>query len=160
MPFSIASLLLLLAAAQPDDMAAPPWQGQMQCSVTWTDPDDAERQWVFSVTSDTTNIDLALSDRARPGDPKPLANGETRDLVPRKAKLEIIGFGGGEIEVTSYPMAEGRMWHDIGLGHVENLDKFPAVFTMKLTLGDTPARALEMRDFDRARTYLKRCIER
>ncbi|MGH6634484.1 hypothetical protein [Sphingopyxis sp.] len=132
----------------------------MQCSVTWADPADAQRAWMLSVASDTSNMKLAISDRARAGDLKPLAKDETRELKPRKAKLAITGIGDGEVEVTSYPIDEGRTWHDVPLGHVENLDKFPAVFTLTLTVGGAAPMTMEMRDFDGARAYLKRCLDR
>ena len=162
---SAAALVPLLIIAQladmPDtDAAGPPWSGQMQCGVTWTDPADKERDWMVSVASDTTNMKLAISDRARAGDPKPLEKDETRDLSPRKARLEIAGLGGGEVEVTSYPIGEGRIWHDIGLGHVEGLDKFPADPTLILTIGASSPMRIEMRDFAGARAYLKRCLDR
>lgn len=148
------------AAAQTADADSAAWQGQMQCAVTWTDPDDEEHRWLLSVASDTSNMKLAISNRARPGDPAPLAKDETRELKPRKARLEISGLGGGEVEVTSYPVGEGRMWHDVGLGHVENLDKLSADPTFILTFdGGAPMR-MQMRDFDGARTYLKRCLAR
>ncbi|HEY0596567.1 hypothetical protein [Sphingopyxis sp.] len=151
---------LLILAAQPVDSADPPWSGQMQCGVTWTDPADAERSWMLSVASDTNNMKLAISDRARAGDPKPLAKDETRELKPRKAKLAITGIGDGEVEVTSYPIDEGRMWHDVPFGHVENLDKLPADFTLTLTIGGGVPMTMEMRDFAGARAYLKRCLDR
>lgn len=162
--FAVAAAPPSTAAAQitdaPTDTDAPAWQGQMQCAVTWTDPADAERAWLLSVSSDTSNMKLALSDRTRPGDPAPLKKDETRELKPRKAKLEIAGLGGGEVEVTSYPIGEGRMWHDIGLGHVENLDKLPADPTLVLTFDGAKPLNMAMRDFDRARAYLKRCLAR
>lgn len=162
--FAVAATPPSTAAAQITDASTDPdasaWQGEMQCAVTWTDPADAERAWLLSVTSDTSNMKLAISDRTRPGDPAPLARGETRELKPRKAKLEVSGIGGGEVEVTSYPIDEGRMWHDISLGHVENLDKLPADPTLVLTFQDAKPLRVEMRDFDRARTYLKRCLAR
>ncbi len=95
---------------------------------------------MLSVASDTSNMKLAISDRARAGDPKPLAGDETRELKPRKAKLAITGIGDGEVEVTSYPIGEGRMWHDVPFGHVENLDKFPADLTLTLTIEKTASR--------------------
>lgn len=161
----LAAILPLLAAAavQPaeaPDASAPPWTGQMQCSVTWTDPADAERQWMFAVASDSSNLKLALSDRARAGDPLPLAKDETRDLAPRKAKLEISGLGSGEVDITSLPLGDGRMWHDIPLGHAEKLDELPARFTLVLTIGDAAPRSIEMRDFAAARAYLQRCLIR
>lgn len=155
---------LLILAAQPAETAADgadlPWSGQMQCSVTWTDLADAERAWMLSVASDTSNMKLAISDRARAGDPKPLAKDETRELKSRKAKLAITGIGDGDVEVTSYPIDQGRMWHDVPLGHVENLDKFAADFTLTLTLGGGAPMTMEMRDFAGARAYLKRCLDR
>ncbi len=162
MPLLPAPALLpfLMLADQPPEMPAEmPWSGQMQCGVTWTDPADAERSWVLSVASDTSNMKLAISDRARAGDPKPLEKGETREFKPRKAKLAITGIGDGEVEVTSYPIGEGRIWYDVPLGHVENLDKFPAVFTLTLTIGSTMPMKMEMRDFGGARAYLKRCLD-
>lgn len=156
-----ALLPLLMLAAQPAETPAdPPWSGQMQCGVTWTDPADAERSWTLSIASDTSNMKLAISDRARVGDPKPLAKDESRELKPRKAKLAITGIGDGDVEVTSYPIGEGRMWHDVPLGHVENLDKFPADFTMTLTIGGAAPMNMEIRDFIGARAYLKRCLDR
>lgn len=155
-----ALMSLLMLAAQPADGGDPPWSGEMQCAVTWTDPADAERSWMLSVGSDTSNMKLAISDRARSSDPKPLEKGETRALEPRKAKLAITGIGDGEVEVTSYPIDEGRMWHDVGLGHVENLDKLPADFTLTLSIEKAAPMTMEMRDFAGARAYLKRCLDR
>jgi hypothetical protein len=160
LPAAALAPLLVLAAQPPADGADPLWTGQMQCGVTWTDPADPERSWMLSVASDTSNMKLAISDRPRAGDPKPLAKDETRELKPRKAKLAITGIGDGEIEVTSYPIDEGRMWHDVPLGHVENLDKFAADFTLTLTIARTAPMTMEMRDFGGARAYLKRCLDR
>lgn len=166
MTFLSAAVLgpLLILAAQPvetfADSADPPWSGQMQCGVTWTDRDEAERSWTLSVASDTSNMRLAISARARAGDPKPPAKDETRELKPRKAKLAITGIGDGEVEVTSYPVDEGRMWHDVPLGHVENLDKFPDAFSLTLAIENTAPMTMEMRDFGGARAYLKRCLAR
>ncbi|HET6524700.1 hypothetical protein [Sphingopyxis sp.] len=160
MSLSTLPVLFLLVATQPAEAADPPWSGQMQCAVTWTDPADAERSWMFAVASDTSNMKLAISDRARAGDPKPLEKDESRELKPRKARLAVTGIGDGEVEVTSYPIGEDRMWHDVALGHVENLDKFPAQFTLALTVEKAAPMKMEMRDFDGARAYLKRCLDR
>lgn len=132
----------------------------MQCGVTWTDPADAERSWMLSVASDTSNMKLAISDRARAGDPEPPERDESRELKPREAKLAITGIGDGKVEVTSYPIGEGRMWHDIALGHVENLDKFPADPMLTLSIGGAAPMTIEMRDFGGARAYLQRCLDR
>jgi hypothetical protein len=153
---------LLLAAvppanAQDSEADAPAWRGQMQCVVKWTDPAEKEREWTFWVESDTTNMKLGITAPVRPGDPPPLAKGESRELMPRKAHLEISGLGDGETEATSYPSGDGRMWHDIALGHVEKLDQLPDRFTMTLTIEGTAPLTIEMRDFAAARTYLKRC---
>ena len=162
MPALLAAALtpILALAAQPADGADAPWSGRMQCSVTWTDPAETDRAWTLAVDSDSNNMKLAIAARARPGDPEPLAKDETRELTPRKAKLEIAGLGGGEVEVTSLAIGHERMWHDIGLGHVENLDKFPAAFALTLTFERAPPMTTEMRDFDGARAYLKRCLDR
>ncbi len=94
-----AIMPFLMLSAEPADSPDPPWTGQMQCGVTWTDPADPERSWMFSVASDTNNMKLAISDRARAGDPKPLVRDERRELEARKAKLAITGIGDGEVEV-------------------------------------------------------------
>lgn len=137
-----------------------PWSGQMQCSVTWTDPADTERQWTFSVASDSTNMKLAISDRRRRGDPQVPAKGETRELAPRKARLEIPSVGSSDVEVTSLPFGVDRVWHEITLGHWEKLDELPARFTLALSIGDAPSMSIEMRNFDGARAYLKHCLGR
>lgn len=164
MTLRLAALFALLAAIAPPAFASddidPSWTGQMQCGVTWQDPKDKDRAWMLSVASDTSNMKLGISDRARRGDPAPPAKDEIRELAPRKAKLEVAGVGGGEVEVTSYPIGEDRMWHDIPLGHVEALDKLPIPLTLTLTVGDAVPMTIEMRDFEGARTYLKRCLAR
>ncbi len=155
-----ALLPLLTLAAQPGDTADPPWRGQMQCTVTWNDTGGMDDAWTLAVASDTNNMKLAIAARATAADPKPLAKDETRELKPRKAKLEIAGMGGGEVEVTSFAIGENRMWHDIPLGHVENLDKFPADFALTLSFENVAPMTMKMRDFAAARTYLKRCLDR
>lgn len=155
-----ALMPFLMLAAQPGDAADSPWRGQMQCTVTWNDTGGMDDAWTLAVASDTNNIKLAIAARAMAGDPKPLAKDETRELKPRKAKLEIAGMGGGEVEVTSFAIGEHRMWHDIPLGHVENLDKFPADFVLTLSFENAAPMTVEMRDFVSARAYLKRCLDR
>ncbi|WP_447760206.1 hypothetical protein [Sphingopyxis panaciterrae] len=145
------------ADPSPDD-APQAWQGQMQCGVSWTNPADDARRWTFALDSDSTNFRLWVADHARAGDPKPFTGNETRELKPRKAKLEISGLGGGEVEVNSMPAPDGIVWHDITLGHVEKLDALPDRFTLTLAIEGGPPRALEMRDFGAARAYLKRCL--
>ena len=162
MPFFSATALmpLLMLAAQPGDTADPPWRGKMQCTVTWNDTGGMDDAWTLAVASDTNNMNVAIAARARASDPKPLAKDETRELEPRKAKLEIAGMGGGEVEVTSFAIGEDRMWHNVPLGHVENLDQFPADFALSLTFENTAPMEVEMRDFVGARAYLKRCLDR
>lgn len=162
MPFFSATALmpLLMLASQSGDPAAPPWRGKMQCTVTWNDTGGMDDAWTLAVASDTNNMNVAIAARARASDPKPLAKDETRELEPRKAKLEIAGMGGGEVEVTSFAIGEDRMWHNVPLGHVENLDKFPADFALSLTFENTAPMEVEMRDFVGARAYLKRCLDR
>ena len=162
MPFFAATALmpLLMLASQSGEPADPPWRGKMQCTVTWNDTGGMDDAWTLAVASDTNNMNVAIAARARASDPKPLAKDETRELEPRKAKLEIAGMGGGEVEVTSFAIGEDRMWHNVPLGHVENLDKFPADFALSLTFENTAPMEVEMRDFVGARAYLKRCLDR
>lgn len=155
-----ALLPLLMLAAQSGDSADSPWRGKMQCTVTWKDTGGIDDAWTLAVASDTNNMTLAIAARATAADPKPLAKDETRELEPRKAKLEIEGIGGSEVEVTSFAIGEDRMWHDIPLGHVENLDKFPADFALTLSFENAAPMDVEMRDFVGARAYLKRCLDR
>lgn len=162
-PASAAFASLLLAATQPADVTgapAPAWRGQMQCGATWTDPADETREWTMSVGSDTSNIRLNIAGPALRGDPRPLGANETRELAPRKAKLEIPGVGGGEVEVTSVPAEAGRIWHDIALGHVEKLDDFPDRLALVLTIEGAAPLRIDMTGFAAARTYLKRCLDR
>jgi hypothetical protein len=162
MPFFTATALmpLLMLAPQPGDPAGAPWRGKMQCTVTWKDSGGIDDAWTLAVASDTNNMALAIAARATARDPKPLAKDETRELEPRKAKLDIAGMGGREVEVTSFAIGQDRMWHDVPLGHVENLDKFPAVVVVTLTFENAAPMEVEMRDFVGARAYLKRCLDR
>lgn len=162
MPFFAATALmpLLMLAAEPGGSAAPPWRGKMQCTVTWKDTGGIDDAWTLAVASDTNNMTLAIAARATARDPKPLAKDETRELEPRKARLDIAGMGGRAVEVTSFAIGQDRMWHDVPLGHVENLDKFPADFAVTLTFENAAPMEVEMRDFVGARAYLKRCLDR
>ena len=160
LPTAALAPLLILAAQPAGTPAGPPWTGKMLCTVNWTDPAVSNRKWTLGVASDSSTMTLAIYDRAQPGDPKPLARDETRELAPRKAKIEVTGIGASAVEVTSFAIGEDRIWHDVPLGHVENLDKFPAAFVLTLAIENAAPMRVEMRDFGDARVYLKRCLDR
>lgn len=130
----------------------------MQCGVSWSDPAEDSRTWTFEVASDTTNLKLRIVAQRVQGDPAPLADGETRTLTPRKARLEVAGLGASDIEVDSLPMSGGKVLHEAVLGHVEALDALPDRFTISVAIDGAASRKLEFTDFVTARAYLKRCL--
>ena len=153
-----ACLLPSHVLAQANRSSGHAWQGQMQCGVSWSDPAEQSRTWTFEVASDTTNLRLRIVDQRTQGDPAPLADGETRTLTPRKARLEIAGLGASNVEVDSLPMSGGKVLHEAVLGHVEALDALPDRFTLSLAIDGATSRKLEFGDFGAARAYLKRCL--
>lgn len=161
MPSALLAAACLLPShvlAQTNRSGGHAWQGQMQCGVSWSGPADHSRTWTFEVASDTTNLRLRIVDQRAQGDPAPLADGETRTLTPRKARLEIAGLGASDIEVDSLPMSGGKVLHEAALGHVEALDALPDRFTISLAIDGAASRRLEFADFVAARAYLKRCL--
>lgn len=162
-PQIAAFLVPLLTATQAADVpdsepAGSAWHGSMQCATAWTDPADEARELTLSTWTEMNNIKLSFLDHARAGDPPPFTGAETRELVPRKAQLAISGIGSGAVEVNSLPAGDGKVVHDITLGHVEKLDALPDRFTVTLTIGDAAPMTMAVRDFSAARTYLKTCL--
>lgn len=159
--FLVPLLTMAQTAGVPDsEPGAPAWHGSMQCATAWTDPADEARELTLSTWTEMNNIKLSFLDHARAGDPPPFTGGETRELVPRKAQLAISGLGAGPVEVNSLPAGDGKVLHDITLGHVEKLDDLPDRFTVTLTIGDAAPMAMAVREFSAARTYLKNCLAR